>query len=430
VRCGGSRVGDYHSVAISEAGELFVWGMNVNDPRYLTQDPSNGKSIRSVLAGQLGLGALQYRFANQPMKLAGVPGVPIDVAVGSSHTVVLTDEGLYTCGNAMAVGRPNSFVFDVLTVVPALSGIEISAIACGADHTLAVARVAGMVFTWGLNDHGQLGQPRQCKYAAEPTLVAGSKNILAVVAGPQHSVCVNASGYVIVWGSNLHGELGIGSDEHRVFEPQLVGAPLEDEHTVILASCSRQCTFLVTDTGEVFQAGRFAAISSNEARIFRRVPIEAKYVGGVAVGASHVVYLIDQALTHIMAQLMEPRTSSPEAFVRKLLRLFQVAVNNDSAELINGVQSRVNRLASEQLGLPRIQVDQTVLSCVLHAGEKRSVTHIIRVVNKSAYRIEVNCWWSLASEKKDILDFSFSPATFSIDENELCVCALGSCVAG
>ncbi len=411
-------LGDYHSIAISEAGELFVWGMNVNDPRFLTQDPSNGKSIQSVLAGQLGLGGLQYRFANQPIKLAGVPGSPIDVAVGSSHTVVLTDEGLYTCGNAMAVGRPDSFVFDVLTVVPSLIGIEISAIACGADHTLAVARIAGMVFTWGLNDHGQLGQPRQCKYAPEPTLVAGSKNILAVVAGPQHSVCVNASGYVIVWGSNVHGELGIGSDDQRVFEPQLVGSPLADEHTVILASCSRHCTFLVTDAGEVFQAGRFAAVSSSEARIFRRVPIEAKYVGGVAVGASHVVYLIDQALTHIMAQLMEPRTSSPEAFVRKLLRLFQVAVNNDSAELINGVQSRVNRLAAEQFGLPRIQVDQTVLSCVLQPGEKRSATHIIRVVNKSAFRVEFNCWWSLASEKKDFVDFSFSPATFSMDENE------------
>jgi class 3 adenylate cyclase len=411
-------LGDFHSIAISENGELFTWGMNVNDPRYLTQDPINGKSISSVLAGQLGLGSLQYRFANQPMRIEGVPGVPIDVAVGASHTVVLTDQGVYTCGNAMAVGRPDTFVFDVLMVVPGLMNIEISAIACGADHTLAVARVAGMVFAWGLNDHGQLGQSRQCKYAAEPTLVAGSKNILAVVAGPQHSVCVNIAGYVIVWGSNVHGELGIGSDDQRIFEPQLVGAPLADEHTVILASCSKSCTFLVTDAGEVFQAGRFLAVAQADARIFRRVPIEAKYVGGVAVGASHVVYLIDQALTHIMAQLMEPRTSSPEAFVRKLLRLFQVAVDNDSAELINGVQSRVNRLAAEQLALPRIQVDQSVLSCVLQPGEKRTATHIVRVANKSAFRIECNCWWSLASEKKDLIEVSFSPEAFTLDEGE------------
>ncbi len=408
-------LGDFHSCAITESGQIFTWGMNVNDARYLTQEPSNGKSISSVLAGQLGHGFLQYRFA-QPMVVEGVPGVPIDVAVGSSHTVVLTDEGVFTCGNPMAVGRPDTFVFDVLMALPGLNGIEISAIACGAEHTLAVARVAGSVFSWGLNDHGQLGQPRQHKYAAEPMMIAGSKNVAAVVAGPQHSVCVTLTGFVIVWGSNLHGELGIGSEEGRVFEPTLVGSPLADEHTVILASCSRNSTFLVTDTGEVFQAGLFSSVSPTETRVFRRVPIEAKYVGGVAVGTSHVVYLIDQALTHIMAQLMEPRSSGSEVFVRKLLRLFQVAVNNDSAELINGIQSRVNRLAAETEGLPRLQLDQTVLSSVLHPGEKqRTAVHILRVVNPNSFRMECNCWWSLAMESKDVLDIRFSPATFILD---------------
>ena len=409
-------LGDHHSCAITEDGKIYTWGMNVNDSLFLTQDPPNGKGISSVLCGQLGHGAARYRFA-EPIAVKGIPGKPMDAAVGASHTVVLTDEGVFTCGNPMAVGRPDSFVFDVLMVVPALDSIKISAVACGADHSLAVVDGTGAVFTWGLNDHGQLGQARQCKYAAEPMLISGSKNVAAVVAGPNHSVAVGHTGLVIVWGSNLCGELGIGSEELRIFEPTLVEAPLSDEHTVILASCSKDCTFVVTDTGEVFQAGLFPATGlSGVSRTFRRVPIEAKYVGGVAVGNNHAVYLIDQALTHLMAQLMEPRSGSAEVFVRKLLRLFQVAVASGSASLINGVQSRVNRLASEiERSLPRIRLDGAVLSGTLQRN--RTVVHIVRVTNASPFRIECDCWWSLRNVAEGV-DIKFTPSTFIIDEGE------------
>jgi class 3 adenylate cyclase len=227
------------------------------------------------------------------------------------------------------------------------------------------------------------------------------------------------TGFVIVWGSNLCGELGIGSEEGRIFEPTLVPGALAEEHTVILASCSKDCTFVVTDTGEVFQAGLFNASGlGGFSRTFRRVPIEAKYVGGVAVGRSHVVYLIDQALTHLMAQLMEPRSGSAEAFVRKLLRLFQVAVANDSAALINGIQSRVNRLAAENDDqIPRTRLDQAVLSCVLQPGVKRKATHIVRVSNINNFRIECDGWWSL-SDTSGGVEVTFSPATFVIEEGE------------
>lgn len=407
-------LGDYHSAAISEDRRVFTWGMNVNDSRYLTQDPGHGKTIESVIAGQLGHGFLHDRYS-APRAVDGVIGNPLDVAVGSSHTVVLTDEGVYTCGNPMALGRPDTYVFDVLMIVPGLRDIPIAAVACGWDHTLAVVKNSGAVYSWGLNDHGQLGQPRNVKISPEPALVPGSKNVAAVFAGPQHSVCVTSPGFVIVWGSNVYGELGLGQEDDRVFEPQLVGEPLGDEHTVILASCSRNRTVLVTGTGEVFQSGR-AITGSGFTRSFVRVPLEAKYVGGVAVGASHVVYLIDQALTHLMAQLVEPRSGSSEAFLRKLLRLFQVAVDNDSAELISGVQSRVNRLTQEQASdsFPRLQIEMSVLRFVLKPGERRA-SQIVRIGNANPFKIECDCWWGL---KNDAWSIKFNPSTFVIEEQD------------
>ena len=414
-------LGDYHSLAISEDNQVYSWGMNVNDARWLEQDPLHGKSIQNVMAGQLGLGMVTERWL-PPTAIKDIQGIPLDIAVGSSHSVLLMEDGkVLTCGNPMCLGRPDTFVFDVLMAVPGLDTIKIGAISCGWDHTLAVATASGAVYAWGLNDHGQLGQPRQCKYAAEPMLVSGSKNIVAVVGGPQHSVCLGATGVVIVWGSNVHGELGIGSDDDRVFEPRFVGAPLENEHTVISASCSRNRTFVLTDTGEVFQAGKFPNKSSSGgmSRSFTRVSIGNKYVGGVAVGLSHEVYLIDQALTHIMAQLMEPRTGSSEAFLRKLLRLFQVAVNNDAAHLINGVQSRVNRLASEEMSnVPRVHCNQTILRFTLQASGSTLSHQIIRVQNMNPYKIECDCWWGLQQGKSDLVSISFSPQTFVIDEGE------------
>jgi hypothetical protein len=167
-------LGDNHSACLCEDGRVYTWGMNVADKRWLTQDPAHGKPISAVITGQLGLGLSDKRWSS-PMPVDGITGALIDVAVGSSHTVVLSEDGVFTCGNQMTLGRPNTDIFDCFMPVPGLASIPVCAVACGWDHTLVVTKDTGAVYSWGLNDHGQLGHSRQCKFASEPLLVADSK---------------------------------------------------------------------------------------------------------------------------------------------------------------------------------------------------------------------------------------------------------------
>ena len=43
------------------------------------------------------------------------------------------------------------------TIIPALVGVRVSAVACGAAHTVVVGDEGRRVYSWGLGKQGQLG---------------------------------------------------------------------------------------------------------------------------------------------------------------------------------------------------------------------------------------------------------------------------------
>lgn len=62
----------------------------------------------------------------------------------------------------------------VPSLVPALINQEFLSVACGGAHTAAVA-VDGSVFTWGLNDHGQLGHYTHQEFSMQAGLSCALK---------------------------------------------------------------------------------------------------------------------------------------------------------------------------------------------------------------------------------------------------------------
>lgn len=74
----------------------------------------------------------------------------------------------------------------------------------------------GVVWTSGLNDHGQLGRPGDTidLKLAPVTGVGGQgrlDRVRAVAGGGRHSLAVLADGSVVAWGANDHGQLGNGT---------------------------------------------------------------------------------------------------------------------------------------------------------------------------------------------------------------------------
>lgn len=140
------------------------------------------------------------------------------VAAGAKHTcAIMTDKTVRCFGdntyNQLGGGISGDRA-DLGVVVPGLSGV--TAISAGAYHTCAIGSGA-LVYCWGRNNEGQLGNGNQVD-SATPKAVVGLPAVTALAVGDYHSCAVvNARG--ICWGKNDKGQLGNGSTAARSLKP-------------------------------------------------------------------------------------------------------------------------------------------------------------------------------------------------------------------
>ncbi|CAE8657066.1 unnamed protein product [Polarella glacialis] len=248
--------------------------------------------------GQLGLkeqilGAREY--IEVPTH-CGVGSVLSDIEVkaaacGHFHTLVVDSRGnLYSFGrnDRGQLGRGDDCEgTEKPGAVPRrlkiLSTSIISDVTCGAFHCLAVT-VDGALLSWGWNKSGQLGRRTSYQSDAEPGFVAilEAKNaagmLRSVAAGLGHSAAVLSTGQVFTWGSNAHGQLGVGHvvqppnvAEFPVFVNDVVGTQVAagDNHLLVLTADG-----LVVAAGDstYFQLGA-GAFDSVEAKTGRFVQV-------------------------------------------------------------------------------------------------------------------------------------------------------------
>ena len=100
------------------------------------------------------------------------------------------------------------------------SVLELSA---GSEFSLAL-RFDGTVYAWGYNRYGQLGHGDGLGLIKRlPIPVLGLDDIVGISAGYTHSLAVRSDGTVWSWGANEHGQLGDGTLVSRSTAVQVVG---------------------------------------------------------------------------------------------------------------------------------------------------------------------------------------------------------------
>jgi hypothetical protein len=150
----------------------------------------------------------------------------VEVAAGDHHTLMLMADGsVYACGRNTSgqLGDGTLVSRNVPVKISFPGGALVKTIGAGAEHSLAVS-TTGVVFAWGLNASGQLGQGAgAAARLLVPTAVGGDlsgKTAWSVAGGRAHSVIsVNtpaAADPLNVWelytfGANNQGQLGTGS---------------------------------------------------------------------------------------------------------------------------------------------------------------------------------------------------------------------------
>jgi alpha-tubulin suppressor-like RCC1 family protein len=187
-----------------------------------------------------------------------VMNVTVQVAFGISSTTFLDVNGtVWTVGAPIhgQLGR-GYLLQEEQENVPGVVKLPepIKSIAMGANHVLALG-VSGVLYGWGANALGQLGQG-----STEPTYVSPQvinfvryENVSCISAGAQHSAVVTLGGRFYVFGSNAQGQMGRNPDAGNGGVTNLT-KPTEIPRTVfkgdnlVALHCGEMHTSVATDT--------------------------------------------------------------------------------------------------------------------------------------------------------------------------------------
>eukprot|EP01120_Amphizonella_sp_Union-15-10_P013512 TRINITY_DN6268_c0_g1_i1.p1 TRINITY_DN6268_c0_g1~~TRINITY_DN6268_c0_g1_i1.p1 ORF type:complete len:428 (-),score=47.27 TRINITY_DN6268_c0_g1_i1:55-1338(-) len=229
--------GNAHTAAISDKGELYVWGL--------------GDS------GKLGHG--NFRDCSFPKKVEGLDSLKFtDVALGVDHSMAVANERLYTWGKASSfqLGHQDPINRLVPTLVETLKDISIVAIACCNLHSACVS-ANGLLWTWGCGDNGRLGHGDSMPYQI-PKAIESLRDyaIVSVACGWSHTVALDDMGRVFTFGGGWLGVLGHGS-ENMYPSPLMVKKLRHIKMTQIAAGWNM--TLGISEDGVLYTCGRGAS---------------------------------------------------------------------------------------------------------------------------------------------------------------------------
>ncbi|XP_076422981.1 putative E3 ubiquitin-protein ligase HERC6 isoform X2 [Peromyscus maniculatus bairdii] len=190
--------GHYHSLALSEDGQVFSWGKNSQ--------------------GQLGLGK-NFQSQASPQKVKCLEGIPLaQVAAGGHHSFALSLTGTSfgwgsnSAGQLALSGEKMEVQIHKPHSIGALKNLGVIYISCGYEHT-AVLTQDGQVFIFGDNNSGQPQRSPRSERRG-PQLVEGiGGRVSKIECGSYHTIAyVDTTGQVV---SLSHGPSPTSNPSHQ-----------------------------------------------------------------------------------------------------------------------------------------------------------------------------------------------------------------------
>ncbi|KAG6529918.1 hypothetical protein ZIOFF_012135 [Zingiber officinale] len=241
--------GEFHTCAITAAGELYTWGDGTHN------------------AGLLGHGTNVCHWVPKRVSFP-LEGLHVShVSCGVWHTAIITTTGqLFTFGDGtfgvLGHGDRQTLLFP--REVESLVGLKTIDVSCGVWHTAAIVEVmvtqsstsSGKLFTWGDGDKYRLGhgdKVARLKPTCVPSLI--DYNFHRLGCGHSLTIGLTTSGQLFTMGSTVYGQLGNPRSDGKY--PCLVEDKLAVEPVAEVA-CGSYHVAVLTSKGEVYTWGKGA----------------------------------------------------------------------------------------------------------------------------------------------------------------------------
>ena len=247
-----------NSLAITSDGSVWAWGNNY----YGIGDGTNQSDVPSQVVGPDSVGYFEDA---------------IDISVGERNCLVLkSDSTVWAWGQSyygVLGNKTHSSAKDSQTPVQVRGPgpgylTDIIDVSVAYLHAKAL-RADSTVWTWGLNDHGQLGNGYSgggatyytagkdadtAMQVVGPACSGYLTDIVMISAGKdEHTVALRADGTVWTWGENNNGQLGVGNITDQKCPTQVLGPDsmgfLED---IVYVSAGEDFCCAIKEDGSVW----------------------------------------------------------------------------------------------------------------------------------------------------------------------------------
>jgi alpha-tubulin suppressor-like RCC1 family protein len=161
--------------------------------------------------GQLGNGTAVSE-SNTPVQAQGLSGVT-EVSTFSQHNLALKNNGtVWTWGINDFGQLGNGTAVSSNIPIPIIGLNDVVKVGAGKKHSIAL-KSNGTVWAWGSNQYGQIGTPYYWAGSSTPVPISGLSNIVDISAGYTHNLAIDSNGNVWGWGRNFEGQLGLNNTD-------------------------------------------------------------------------------------------------------------------------------------------------------------------------------------------------------------------------
>lgn len=263
--------GLYHSIILSEEGEVYTFGLGEGGRLGHKTEDSWTTPNKLEISGKVTKIAAGYHNSFfilenrtvwscgesyegssghntkvlQPSQIVFLKEVH-HISSSLNHTAVVTTAGkaiLFGSNADHKLGGPSPHTIENI------NGERLRGVYCGGRHTCALTEKLE-VYAWGYNTSGQLGLSSTMFHSmSDPVKVEylSGRGVINMSLGWEHSTAITVDGLLYSWGSNTKGQLAIGTlakEYRRVGLPRLIDSLLGNPVTSVCAG--RHSSFFIT----------------------------------------------------------------------------------------------------------------------------------------------------------------------------------------